>query len=78
MGRPKIEDVKKRKAISISVSPEVNDAAEASGNKSKFFEDAAGIIIKLRAAAKDSDNEEAFVEDLKRLVMDKVQIRAVS
>lgn len=78
MGRPKIEDVKKRKAISISVSPEVDKAATDSGNKSKFFEEAGGLIIKLRAAAKDSGNEAAFVEELKNLVMEKVAIRAVS
>ena len=44
-GRPKIKNGTKKVQISISVSPIVKAAAEATGNASKFFEEAAAVAL---------------------------------
>jgi hypothetical protein len=41
LGRPKVKPEAKKVRVSISVSPEIRAAAEATGNASKFFEEAA-------------------------------------
>ena len=46
-GRPKVKKELRRVQISISVPPELKLAAEASGNASRFFEEAASLRLAL-------------------------------